>query len=349
MIDGIANGLTRSGPLVEQRVVALLERLEAADARSRSTRRCGRPPSRCRGRSPPPPAAPPRRSRCAKRSIAPRVLAVDPVGRVEVLHLAGEVHLVVGVVELRDRARAGLAREQRCHVVSTSLPSGDTAPSPVMTTRRRPFIDPLLIYIPSPPSTSSTSPVMNAAVVGAEEAYRPRDVLRLAEPAERRVREHRGGRLLGQDVGELRLDVAGRDDVRADVAAAELARERLREADDPGLRRRVVRLAPVAVDADDRRDVDDRAGALLHHRPASRRGTCRRPTRGSSRSRCASRRRTCARAGRRASGPALLTRMSRSPASSTSRAASSALETSAWTARPPIACASASASSLPER
>src|SRR2546430_16180567 len=95
----------------------------------------------------------------------------------------------------------------------------------------------------------------------------PRHIVRLAEPAERRVAEHRDRRLLGQDVSELRPDVAGRYDVGAYSATAELARERLREADDPGFRRRVVRLAPVAVDADDRRDVHDRAGALPHHRP----------------------------------------------------------------------------------
>ena len=44
-----------------------------------------------------------------------------------------------------------------------------------------------MLYIPSPPSTSSTSPVMNDGLVGAEEAYRPGHVLRLAEPAERRA------------------------------------------------------------------------------------------------------------------------------------------------------------------
>src|SRR5437899_1099947 len=47
--------------------------------------------------------------------------------------------------------------------------------------------------------------------------------------------------------------------------------------------------------------------------------------------------------------PALLTRMSRSPASSTSERASSGSETSACTARPPASLATASASSPPER
>ena len=45
-------------------------------------------------------------------------------------------------------------------VVSTSLPSGVTMPSPVTTTRLLPLS---ATYIPSPPSTSSTSPVMNEA------------------------------------------------------------------------------------------------------------------------------------------------------------------------------------------
>jgi hypothetical protein len=31
-----------------------------------------------------------------------RFLAVDPIRRIEIFHLAGEVHLVVRVVELRD-------------------------------------------------------------------------------------------------------------------------------------------------------------------------------------------------------------------------------------------------------
>src|SRR5438874_663251 len=77
----------------------------------------------------------------------------------------------------------------------------------------------------------------------------------------------------GEDVRELGLDVAGRDDVCADVPAAELPCQGLREPDDPGLRGRIVRLAPVAMDADDRGHVHDRAAALLHHRPAD--GTAR--------------------------------------------------------------------------
>ena len=47
-----------------------------------------------------------------------------------------------------------------CHDVCTSLPRGVTAPIPVITTLRRPLT---LIHIPSPPSTSTTSPVTNEA------------------------------------------------------------------------------------------------------------------------------------------------------------------------------------------
>ena len=68
--------------------------------RSRPPRRSGRPPcsisrpesaTACRAAA---------RIRCVKRSIRRACLAVDPVGRVEVLHLAGEVHGIVAVVEV---------------------------------------------------------------------------------------------------------------------------------------------------------------------------------------------------------------------------------------------------------
>ena len=37
--------------------------------------------------------------------------------------------------------------------------------------------------------------------------------------------EHHAGRLFGEDVGQLRLHVAGNDDVGANVATPELARQ----------------------------------------------------------------------------------------------------------------------------
>src|SRR5580765_2799033 len=149
----------------------------------------------------------------------------------------------------------------RFHESSTEFPSGETHPSPVITTRLRP----LLTSHPQAAVDEKDSAGDERPFVGAEEAYRPGYVLRLAEPAERRQVEHLRLRVLRDHLGQLRLDVPGRDNVRTHVAAAELLRERFREADDPGLRRRVVRLAPVATHADDRRDVDDRSRAPLHH------------------------------------------------------------------------------------
>ena len=52
-------------------------------------------------------------------------------------------------------------------------------------------------------------------------------------------------------------------------AAAELRAPAPRHAGDTGLRGRVVRLPGIADRADHRRDVDDAAVALLHHRRAS--------------------------------------------------------------------------------
>ena len=111
MIAGIENGLTRSGPRVDEHVVALLERLQAADARRD---RGADPVGLLLDLEPGVGDRLPRRREDQVREAVhpPRLLAVDPVRRVEALHLAGEVHGIVGVVEGRDLARAGLAREQ---------------------------------------------------------------------------------------------------------------------------------------------------------------------------------------------------------------------------------------------
>jgi hypothetical protein len=64
---------------------------------------------------------------------------------------------VIGPAPLSPRINAS-------QLVRTSFPSGVTAPRPVMTTRLRPLSEPLsLNHIPIPPSTRSTSPVMNEA------------------------------------------------------------------------------------------------------------------------------------------------------------------------------------------
>ena len=77
---------------------------------------------------------------------------------------AGDIDVLVN--------NAGLTRDGLLARMSdddwTSLPRGLTMPSPVITTRR---LSP--IYIPNPPSTSSTSPVMNEASAEARKRTAP--------------------------------------------------------------------------------------------------------------------------------------------------------------------------------
>ena len=229
-------------------------------SRSRSTRRRGRLRSRCRARSRPPPAAPPRRTICAKRSIRRACFrSIHSVGSKSFSSQAKWTgnscasNCVISAApdfagEQVLPRRLDVVAERRHHAEA----GDDDPPSPVHAHVR---------HIPSPPSTSSTSPVMNEAA--SEQRKRTAPATSSGSPSRPSgvVCEHRAGRLLRQHVREPRLHVAGRDDVRAHVPRAELARERLREADDPGLRGGVVRLARVAVHADDRGDVHDRAGA----------------------------------------------------------------------------------------
>ena len=148
----------------EESVVALLERAEAADAR-----RYRRTDAVCLRRD----IDPGIRLRLPSRGKdqvceaihPPRVLAVDPLVRVEVLDLTGEMHLVIGVVELRDLGGArvpckqarprGLGIEPKWR--HRAQPGDDDASASVERTVA------CAHYIPSPPSTRSTSPVMNDA------------------------------------------------------------------------------------------------------------------------------------------------------------------------------------------
>src|SRR5262249_5007705 len=171
--------------------------------------------------------------------------------------------LVIGAAPLLPAIRLA-------QLVSMSLPSGVTPPRPVTTTRLLPFM--LIAFSLHAQATIDQQNFAGdeGSLVRGEEAYRARDILRVAEPAERGVVEHRLLELVREHIREPRRDVAGRDHVGAHVAGAELARKGLREADDPGLRGGVVRLPGVAVDADDAGDVHDRARAPSHH-PARRR------------------------------------------------------------------------------
>ena len=97
-------------------------------------------------------------------------------------------------------------------------------------------------------------------------ASKPRDrlgdVLGRAEALERDRVHIRLLDVVGKDIGHLRLNEAGRNSVAADVAASKLLRSRLGKRNDAALRRRVVRLARIAHNANDGGDVDDRAAEL---------------------------------------------------------------------------------------
>src|SRR5919106_406051 len=113
-------------------------------------------------------------------------------------------------------------------VVWTSLPSGVTAPMPVTTTLRLPF---MLMSHPQAAVDEEHFARDERGLVRAEEAYRPGHVLRRAEAAQRSVLEHQLLQLLRELLGQPRRDVAWRDNVGAHPAVAELAGERLGEAD----------------------------------------------------------------------------------------------------------------------
>ena len=70
----------------------------------------------------------------------PHLLAVDDAARVEVAHLGGDLRVDARRIERLDRPDAGLCpASSPAHVDATSLPSADTAPMPVTTTRRTPL------------------------------------------------------------------------------------------------------------------------------------------------------------------------------------------------------------------
>src|SRR4051794_12447811 len=104
-----------------------------------------------------------------------------------------------------------------------------------------------------------------AGFVGGQVAHRRGDLRRLGVPAGGHLVEDLLLALLGQLVGHVGAHEPGRDDVRGDVAGAELARQRAREADQAGLRRRVVRLAGRAGEPDHRGDEDEPAPLAAQH------------------------------------------------------------------------------------
>src|SRR5919199_2278899 len=100
---------------------------------------------------------------------APRRLAIDPCRRIEILQLAGEMDAVILVVEQGDLRRARLAVDQplprRFDVVAerrdhAEARDHDPAAAVAGSIRAHRVSR---HHIPIPPSTSNTSPVMNAA------------------------------------------------------------------------------------------------------------------------------------------------------------------------------------------
>src|SRR5690606_5568600 len=83
------------------------------------------------------------------------------------------------------------------------------------------------------------------------------DVARAAEAARRYLLQVALAHLFWQRVRHVRLDEPGCDGVHGDATPAVLARQRLRESDQPGLGRDVVGLARVAPQRHYRADVDD--------------------------------------------------------------------------------------------
>src|SRR5204862_1010114 len=105
-----------AGPIraaLQEHVVAVLVRAQAADARG--DRRANALGFTCDLETRVRLGLARRRKNHLRESIhPPGGLAIDPLRRIEVLQLAGEVHVVGGtrVVERRDLRGAGLAREE---------------------------------------------------------------------------------------------------------------------------------------------------------------------------------------------------------------------------------------------
>ena len=151
--------------------------------------------------------------------------------------------------------------------VSGSFPSGVKAPQPGDHDAPPSVVAPpsLPPYIPRPPSTWSTAPVTNPA--SSEHRKRTAPATSSGSPSRPSgvVGQNRLLQLVRKPVGQLGIDVAGRNRVDAHAPASELLCEGVRETDDAGLGGRVVRLPRIPVDPDDTRHVDDRPAPPLEH------------------------------------------------------------------------------------
>ena len=92
----------------------------------------------------------------------------------------------------------------------------------------------------------------------------------MTQSAKRNLSGHGGAVLFGEVLRHIGIDEPRGDAVRRHAAAAKLAGDGAREADQAGLRGGVVRLAAVAARSHNRGQIDDAAVARLQHRAAGR-------------------------------------------------------------------------------
>ena len=101
--------------------------------------------------------------------------------------------------------------------------------------------------------------------VGDEEQDGPRDVLGLAEPADRDARHDLLQDVLRHGAHHLGIDIAGRDGVDRDAARGAFLRQRLCKAVNAGFGGGVIDLAVLPGLAVDRADIDDSTKAAVAH------------------------------------------------------------------------------------
>src|SRR3954452_10022561 len=91
------------------------------------------------------------------------------------------------------------------------------------------------------------------------------DIVGRPKPRRRNLRQNGFALLVVERVRHRRCNKTGCNAIGGDIALGVFGAKRLDQADQPGLRCGVVRLAGIAGDADDRRYRDDAAEALAHH------------------------------------------------------------------------------------
>ena len=135
---------------LEQRFAGVLERLEAAHRGSRRRRRPGRTPARSPARRPPAPDRAAATIICANRSM--RLACLRSIHCVGSKSFASQANVTGNPVVSNAviGPAVALPATSFSQLDRTSLPSGVTAPSPVITTLRRPLA-PIDLDVPRSP------------------------------------------------------------------------------------------------------------------------------------------------------------------------------------------------------